>query len=182
MPALEAGYQDRGGRIMNKARTTAFLAAFTAAAVIFSYAETLFPPLIPISGFKLGFSNIAILCVLYLFGTKAAFAVLTVRSVISAAAFSGVVPLILSLSGGILAATAMWLAKKSDKLSIFGVSVIGATLHNIGQCAAAAILLQPTSVFAYLPLLMILSVICGAGVGLVSAAIMKILKRSKLFS
>lgn len=166
----------------NKARRVAFLAAFTAAAVIFSYVEAVIPvPLIPIAGFRLGFSNIAILTVLYLFGSKDALAVLTARSVISALLFTGMIPLILSISGGLLSTAVMSLLKKCEKFSVVGISVAGATFHNIGQCAAAALILQTCGVFAYLPALMICSLVCGALVGIICAFILKILARSAVF-
>ena len=162
---------------MNKAQKAALLSAFTAAAVIFSYVEFLLPvPIIPIANFKLGFSNMAILAVLYLYTPKDAFAVMAARTVLNALLFSGIIPLAMSLTGGILSLTVMSLLKRTQKFSIVGVSVAGATAHNIGQCIAAAMIVQTVSIVAYLPIMMVLSVVCGVLISVASGFIIKIIK------
>lgn len=164
---------------MSKAKKTAFLAAFTAAAVIFSYVEFLLPaPIIPIAGFKLGLSNVAVLSVMYLFRSRDALAVMILRTAISCLLFSGILPLAMSVCGGMLSFAVSALLKRTGKFSIIGVSVAGATFHNIGQCAAAALIVQSAGVAAYLPWLMVLSLVCGAGVGVAAGFIVKNLRRA----
>ena len=60
---------------------------FVAVALIFSYVESLLPLPMPVPGFKLGFSNIAIISVLYLYGVKEAFFVNVTRIVLAAILF-----------------------------------------------------------------------------------------------
>lgn len=165
---------------MSKARRVALLSCFTAAAVIFSYVEFLLPvPIIPIAHFKLGFSNIAILTVLYLFSAKDAFSVMAARTILNSIFFSGIIPMAMSLSGGILSLIVMSFLHKTHKFSIIGVSVAGATAHNIGQCIAAAVIVQTVSIIAYLPILMIMSLVCGVLIGVASGFILKVFKRSE---
>lgn len=167
---------------LSKSKKVALLSAFSAAAVIFSYAEAVLPfSVLPIAGFRLGFSNIAVLCVLYLFGGREAISVMAIRTAINSLLFTGLLSMTLSLSGGILSLITMILLKKCGKFSIVGISVAGATMHNIGQILAASLILQDISVVSYIPVLMVLSIVCGSLIGIVSMLILKILKNSKQF-
>lgn len=149
-------------RKMTAARKTAVLGMLCAAAVLCSYAETLIPfSIIPVPGFKIGLANVVIMLILYRFSFGSAFIVNVVRSVVIALLFSGITSAIFSLCGGTLALIAMFAVKRCRFFSIYAAGVLGAVMHNIGQLLAAAILLKTASVFAYLPWLMLCSLICG---------------------
>lgn len=155
------------------------LALFCAAAIIFSYVEILIPLPVPIPFFKLGLSNIAILSALYFFSLKETVMIAAARTIVVALLFGSVVSLIFSLIGSTLSLSVMYPLKKCGKFSIFGVSVGGATAHNIGQCAAAAILVGSKPILFYFPFLMVCAVVTGMFVGAVSGIVINRLKYLK---
>ena len=149
-------------RKMSAALRTAVLGMLCAAAVMCSYAETLIPfSIIPVPGFKIGLANVVIMLVLYRFSFADALIVNVVRSPVIALLFSGVASAVFSLCGGTLALIAMTAIKRCRFFSIYAAGVAGAVMHNIGQLLAVAIMLKTASVFAYLPWLMLCSLVCG---------------------
>ena len=75
--------------------------------------------------------------------------------------------LVYSLAGGILSFLAMLIAKRCRALSVTGVSVIGGSIHNIGQLIAAAIVMETPSIAYYLPVLLLSGAVTGAVIGVV---------------
>ena len=167
--------QKRGERMddtrkMTAARRTAVLGMLCAAAVLCSYAETLLPfSIIPVPGFKIGLANVVIMLILYRFSFADALIVNVVRSIVIALLFSGFTSAVFSLCGGTLALIAMLMVKHCRFFSIYAAGVAGAVMHNIGQLTAAAIMLKTVSVFAYLPWLMICSLVCGLLIAVITA-------------
>ena len=143
----------------------------TAVCLILGYLEHLLPLslIIPLPGIKLGLSNIALLVVLLMYGPAYAYGVTALKCGLSALLFGSVTSLAFSLTGGLLAMTAMWLLTLAfkEKLSVFGVSVAGAVMHNVGQLSAASVIMGSAAVFSYLPLL----ATAGTVTGLVTAAV-----------
>ena len=75
-----------------------------------------------------------------------------------------------SLTGGLLSGTAMlltaWLLK--DKVSLIGISAIGAIFHNFGQLMIVSVVTGSFYVaLTYLPMLMVSGVVTGIFIGLV---------------
>ena len=143
----------------------------TALCLILGYLEHLLPLslIIPLPGVKLGLSNIALLVLLLMYGPAYAYGVTLLKCGLSALLFGSVTSLAFSLAGGLLAMTSMWAltAAFKEKLSVFGVSVAGAVMHNVGQLGAASVIMGSTAVFSYLPLL----AVAGTATGLITAAI-----------
>ena len=81
---------------------------------------------------------------------------------------------IFSISGGMLSIIVMILLKKSGRFSMLGVSVAGGTAHNIGQIAAAAVVVGTAKIAYYLPVLLITGVITG----IVNGCVARIIKIS----
>jgi heptaprenyl diphosphate synthase len=73
-----------------------------------------------------------------------------------------------SLSGAIFSLAFMYLFIKISKLSVVGISIIGAIFHSIGQILIATIFLSNINILYYLPILLISSVITGIIVGYTS--------------
>lgn len=162
---------------LTAARKTAYLSAFCAVAIIFSYVEILIPVnVVPIPGFKLGFANIPILIVLISFSLKSALMVSITRTVVITLLFSNLTAAALSISGSVLSLICMWLLLKTKLFSIYGVSVFGATTHNIGQLIAAAILIKSSAVYYVLPYLMLLSILTGFIIALLAVHTLKVIK------
>ena len=123
-------------------------------------------------GFKLGLANIIVLCVLYKYGFKSAIFISILRVLLVSMLRTGLfsITFYFSITGAILSIIMMSLFKLT-KLSVIGVSVIGSISHIIGQVIIASILLNTSSVFTLLPLLIIFSCITGVIIGIISMEI-----------
>lgn len=149
------------------AKTIARFGMLTAVALVLGYVEHLVP-ISPIPGIKLGLSNTVLLYAIYLMGAKSALSLMVLKVVLSGLLFAGPMAMLYSFAGGILSLAAMLLARKVPGLSLVGISVCGAVAHNIGQCAAAALVVQTRAVFAYLPVLVLAAVATGVVTGVVA--------------
>lgn len=157
------------------ARSLALCAVLTALALGLSYAERMIPLglVAPLPGIKLGLANVVTLVTLCLAGPGAAFGVLIARCFLGSLFAGSLSGLLFSLTGGLLAMGVMCLARKSRRLSVYGVSVCGAAAHNIGQIAAAVAVMQTPAVISYLPLLLITAVISGLITGAAAAGVLR---------
>ena len=149
------------------AKNIALLGMCTAIAMVFAYVEVLLPPLFTaVPGIKLGLPNIAIIFVLYRFGTPQAAAVSFVRIVAVSLLFGNPMTFAYSVAGGVLSLFVMALLKKTDMFSTVGVSVAGGVLHNVGQILMAMLLLDTSELGYYLIVLAITGTVSGVLVGL----------------
>lgn len=157
----------------NKIKKTAFCGLVLALALIAGYAENLVPVAVAIPGIKLGAANSVILILLYMVGVKEAFLVNISRALLSGFLFGSMSSILYSLSGAVLSLVVMTLLKKTDRFSISGVSMAGGVFHNIGQLTMAALVLETTAVWYYLPVLIITGSITGFLIGSLSGEIYK---------
>ena len=162
---------------MSKTKLLVLCAVLISLALALSYTERFIPlqMVIPLPGVKLGLANIVTLIALYLLGTKSAFAILIPRCVLGAVFGGGITGLAFSLIGGILALTVMAIAGKAHLFSIYGVSILGAAAHNIGQILAAMVLMNSVYISAYLPYLLSVALFTGCATGAAGAGVLKIL-------
>lgn len=167
---------------MIKTKKTALCAVLTALALALSYWERFLPLqlLIPLPGIKLGLANIVTLLALYCLGGGYAFAILIPRCILGAVFGGGITGLLFSLTGGVLAMAVMAACKRIPLFSVYGVSILGAAAHNIGQIAAAALLLGTVSVVAYLPYLLLAAIVTGGAIGALCAGVLRILCTTKM--
>ena len=163
---------------MKKTRAVAHSAILIALALALSYAERFIPLqlLIPLPGVKLGLANIVTLMALYLLGGKQAFAILAVRCVLGSLFGGGITGLLFSLTGGLLSMAVMTLCKRISIFSIYGVSVLGAAAHNVGQILAAMAVMDSVYVGAYLPYLLAVALFTGSATGAACAGVLRALK------
>lgn len=148
------------------------LSLFTAFAVILSYVES-FLPSVWIPGVKLGLANFAVVLALYLFGAKEALLINIVRIVIISAMFGNLFGIWFSFAGAFLSFIAMFLLKRTNRVSIVTVGMIGGVFHNIGQTIVAAFAVDSYAVYVYLPVLMIAGLITGAIIGILAAIVFR---------
>ena len=156
-----------------KTKKLTTLGLSVALALILSYVESLLPPLLAVPGVKVGLPNIVILFLLYRYGWKEAGAVSLVRLLLSAALFSGFAAFFYGLSGAAVSLLGSALLKSTGRFSPLGVSVAGGVLHNLGQIALAALVLQSGYLFAYLPILLLSGTLAGALVGLLAGILIR---------
>ena len=160
-----------------KTKKIAYLGLLIALAFVFSYIEFLIPVNIGIPGAKLGLANLVIIVALYTLNEKDAFILSMIRIVLVGFTFANLASMLYSLAGGILSFLAMLLAKRTKKLSITGVSVIGGVFHNIGQILMAIWVVKTASLVYYLPVLMVSGIAAGVAIGILGAMVTKRIKK-----
>jgi heptaprenyl diphosphate synthase len=142
------------------------LAMFLALGVLLNYAEAvLLPTAFLAPGVKLGIANTVGLIVLYYFGPRD-YILLGFLRVVMTSLFTGFgFNFLIGLSGWIMATVMVIIAVYYARLSIFGLSLVGAVAHGVGQILMVTLLYQTPYMINYLPIL----TITGTGAGLVIA-------------
>ena len=156
------------------------LGVFTGLALAISWAERFIPFMPAVPGMKLGLANIILILVLEFYGLKAALTVNVVRALLAAALYGGVMSLPYSLCGGVCAVLAMSLLKKIPGISLTGVGVGGAFVHNLAQISVACLIMQTPYIFTYLPFLGITAVATGIVTGVCARISADILKKQMI--
>lgn len=150
---------------MSKTRRLTTLAIATSLAMVLSFLESLLPPLVAVPGVKIGLSNIVTVFLIYTLGERDAAAVSAVRVSLSSLLFGSAVSFLYSLSGALLSYLLMILSKRLLPFGTVGVSVLGGVAHNVGQVAAAILIMENAYIAYYLPPLLISGVLAGVLVG-----------------
>ncbi len=159
----------------------ATLGLLASIALILSYVEAMLPPIfVAVPGIKMGLPNIAIIFVLYRYGLKEAAAVSLVRLAAVALLFGNAMTLIYSLAGAALSLTLMYLLKRSDWLSMVGVSIVGGVAHNLGQILVAMWLMKTAEIGYYMIILTVTGTIAGILIGLAGSFVLKYLNKLKI--
>ena len=165
---------------MNSTRRLVQSAVLVSLALALSYTERFIPLqlLIPLPGVKLGLANVVTLIALYLLGGKSAFSILILRCVLGSVFGGGMTGLLFSLTGGILSMSVMALCKNAPFLSVYGVSILGAAAHNVGQILMSMVLMHSVYIGAYLPYLLLVAVFTGMITGGACAGVLGILPKA----
>ena len=154
----------------------AYFGIFTSLALIFSYVESLIPISFGIPGVKLGLANLITILVLYKMSVKEAYLVSVVRVVLSGFMFGNLFAILYSLAGGLLSLAMTNLFRRTDRFSIYGVSMAGGVFHNVGQFIMAMLVVESVSIAGYLPVLLVAGLATGLVIGIVSNEMLKRLK------
>ena len=162
---------------MRNTRQLTLCAVLISSALVLSYMERFFPlqMAIPLPGIKLGLANIVSLIALFLLGGKQAYMILVIRCVLGSVFSGSITGLAFSLAGGSLSMLVMALARKLPFLSIYGVSILGAAAHNIGQICAAAVFMHSIYIGAYLPYLLLIAIVTGFATGAAGAGVLEVI-------
>ena len=154
------------------------IALLVSLACVLQISESLIPH--PIPGLRLGLANMLTLTALVVMGFRYALEVAVLRTVLSSFIMGTFMSptFILSLSGAVISALIMgffyWLSGLHPRcrLSIIGISIIGAFSHNIVQLYLAYLLLiKHGGIFIFLPWLSIGAVATGWVVGIVAGGV-----------
>lgn len=149
------------------ARKICYMSLLTGIALIIFIVELRIPDLSPFPGMKLGLANIITVYGLYHLRAGETAMILLVRIILGSVFGGNLSAMIYSLSGGLLCLVGMFAVQKIlGEKYIWLCSIIGGILHNIGQMAAAVVVMRTTSVIAYLPFLLISGCIAGLFTGL----------------
>jgi heptaprenyl diphosphate synthase len=127
---------------------------------------------------RLGLANIMTLVALVMYDTKAAVTVACLRSLL-AGIFGSLPMLAFSFPAAITSSLIMGILYRifGKRLSIIGLSVSGAVVHNMTQLLIAFLILKLNSysILALSPLLLIAGVIAGVITGLIARYMVKII-------
>lgn len=159
-----------------KTQRIAVIGVISAFAIILSYIESLISFNFFVPGVKLGLANLAVVMVMYIFGNREAIIVNLIRILIVGLLFTNLFSILFSIAGAVISFLLMVLAKRTGKLSVMGVSVIGGVSHNIGQIIVAAFVVETYSVIYYVPVLIVAGVVTGMINGIVSETLVKYLR------
>ena len=156
------------------------LSMLLALSIVLSVIESLIPVIggvIP--GIKLGLANTVIIFVIYMYSFKDALFISILRVIIVGILRSGLfsITFFFSLSGALMSIIFMSLFKKHTKLSIVGVSVVGAVAHSIGQILIAILIINNINIVYYLPYLLLLSIPTGVIVGMSTKEVLNYIKK-----
>lgn len=163
-----------------QAKKVAFYASFLALALILSYVELFLPLPVAIPGVKVGLANLAVVILLYREGVRGAGMVSVLRVLLSSLLFGTGVSLAYSMAGAVLSLAVMAAARRFMKASVLGVSILGGVFHNIGQLAAAMMIVFNTKLAVYLPVLLIAGMVTGAVIGVVSGAVLRAFEKMRV--
>lgn len=153
------------------AKRVALLGALLALSLALSVAETMAGALIPVPvpGVKLGLANIISLFLLGYFSLSAALAVGVLRALLSSLAVGGFGMFAYSAPGVVLSICVMQIAMRRLKaLSLTGVSMLGACVHNLAQVCVAVLVTGEAALFYYAFVLLIVGAVFGTVTGAVA--------------
>lgn len=160
-------------------RKMIFIALLVSMSLVLHIVEGMIPVPFITPGAKLGLANIITVIALYTLSDKEAFLVLFLRILLSVMFGGSISRLMYSLSGGVLSYVTMVITKRifKGKVSIIGVSCVGAVFHNVGQLLAAAFIVKTMNVMLYLPVMSIAGIGTGIFVGITGEFAVKHLKK-----
>lgn len=133
--------------------------------------ESLIPR--PLPWLKPGLAHVATLLAMYLLGNRSAIIVVLLRVLIGSLLLGTLLnPAFILAFGGSMAATlVMGVSRRylSHIFSIFGISILGAMVHNLTQLALVQlILVRRAEIFYLAPFMMLTSIVTGFIVALVA--------------
>ena len=161
-----------------KTKRIATMGLMVALAFILSYIEALLPLNIGIPGAKVGLANLAVMVTMFTLGERDAVIISLVRVILVGLTFGNMSMMMYSLAGAALSLIAMILVKKMGKFTASGISVIGGVFHNVGQIIVAVFVLDTSSLFYYLPFLVIIGCVTGVIIGLLASLIIARIEKS----
>lgn len=162
-------------------KKVAFLGLMLAIVLILITIERMLPPfpMLPPQFGRIGLSNVIVMYLIFFTGKKEAFTMAVLKAMFNFL-MRGPTAGLLSLSGGLLSIIfilALWWIFK-DRISYVALSIAGAVAHNIGQLAAACIMMQNWLLFiGYFPILLISGAVFGTVTGVFLKIIMPVFDR-----
>ena len=157
-----------------KLKRIVVLSVLLASAVVIGYIESFIPAFF-IPGVKLGLANIVILLCILNFKWYEALIISILRCIIVSLIVGTFlnISFLMSISGALFSLIGMEIIVKTKFKFIVFTSAIGSILHSVGQIIMASIIMSTTSIFYYLPFILLLSIPTGLFVGFVVSKIQK---------
>ncbi|PKM68866.1 MAG: heptaprenyl diphosphate synthase [Firmicutes bacterium HGW-Firmicutes-2] len=154
-------------------RRMIILGLLIAIALVLSYFERFIPLSFAVPGIKLGLANVVTLLAINLYRPKDVYFLVVLRVILASIFIGSMMSLWYSMAGGLLSATGMLVMSSfpKDKVSIVGISVVGAICHNIGQIIIVSIITGSAYVaMTYFPILVVAAIVAGIFIGYVAKA------------
>ena len=149
-----------------KTRKLTQMALLTAIALTIFMVEAQIPALVPVPGVKLGLSNIITVFAVFSMGPKEAASILFVRIFLGAVFAGNFSTIFYSAAGGALAiVTTILLRRLLTENQLWVAGVLGAVAHSIGQMVMAIAITQTVGLVAYLPVMILCSIVTGLFTG-----------------
>lgn len=152
----------------NRNQRLVFIALLAAQAVVLSLLEQVIPtPFLGAPGAKLGLANIITCIALFKLPLKDTSAIVITRILLASFLGGTLSTLLFSVAGATLSLIGMYGVYKlgPKRVSIIGISVTGATLHNFGQLLIGSYIAGTWNVLLYLPVLTIAGILSGIATG-----------------
>lgn len=150
-----------------KTKKLTLLSLLTAIALTIFMVEAQIPALVPIPGIKMGLANIVTVFTVFAIGSKEAAAVLFVRIFLGAVFAGNFSTIFYSAAGGFCAIGVTILLKKLlTKKQLWVAGALGAIAHSVGQMAMAITITGTLGLIAYLPVMIVVSILTGTFTGL----------------
>ncbi len=145
------------------------------------WVEHLIPLNAAIPGIKLGLSNGVLIFAVYMLDVRMAYTLMVLKVVLSCALFgSPASMMIYGFAGGLLSLTGMVLLSRVKGMHCVTVSMVGGALHNVGQVAAAMLMLGTANLAYYMSVLMLVGLACGLLTGVCADLVMKHMRHMRL--
>lgn len=152
----------------NRIKRITLTGMLAALSLVLGYFEALLPINIGVPGVKLGIANTVVLYAVSLLDAPSALALVVIKVLLSAFLYAGASSIVYSLSGGLLSLAVMLVLKHKTNTGTVALSVAGAVAHNVGQIAAACLMLQSFVIVSYLPLLLATGSATGVLTGIIA--------------
>lgn len=166
---------------MRRVNKMVFVSLLVAQSLMMFILENQIPYPFIAPGAKIGLSNLFVVISLYIFDGKTTFMVVILKVILSSIMTGNMSTFLYSISGGLLSLLFMYLEKRylKEKVSILGVSITGAVMHNFAQIIVASLITGSIVLFLYLPILTFLAILSGFFIGLVANFFLKQYKKIK---
>ncbi len=165
-----------------KSKKVAFLGMMGALALVLGFLEHLFIPDIPFLpvGAKPGLSNVVTMYVATVMGFPGAIYITLIKAIF-AFLTRGATAFLMSFCGGLLstAVTCIMLRTGRKYFSFWGIGVVSAVMHNMGQLVVASFISGTFTLLNYGKYLLIFSLITGSVTGVM---LLMIVPRMEKFS
>ena len=134
----------------------------------------------PHPAMKLGLSNSVLIFAVYMLDIPTAYVLMALKVVLSCAFLGNPASMMIyGFAGGLLSLTGMVALSRVKGMHVVTVSLVGGALHNVGQVAAAMVMLNTSNLLYYMAILMIAGIACGVLTGVCANLVMKHLKHMR---
>jgi len=141
-------------------------AIFISLGLVLQYVESFFT-FVPVPGGKIGLANIVSIVNMFVFGGRNALVITVIRAFLGAMLTGGASAIPYSVSGAVVSVLLMWGFKELlyPRLSVIGISIIGAAGHNIAQICVASVFFSSGYIFSYLAPMLTVGILGGIVTG-----------------